>query len=230
MSTSIDIENFLSTIETEMEKFRVTTLKNVAKKTRDPFRVLIGCIISLRTKDEVTHEASTRLFNVADSPTKMSNLSEEDIEKLIYPAGFYRNKAKQIKEIAKQLAEEHNSKVPKSIDQLVSFKGVGRKTANLVVTLGYNLPGICVDTHVARIVHRIGYIEPKKFDEKGLPVFHSPDDVEMKLRKRLPKIWWIPINDLLVTWGQNICKPISPICSKCFVFEKCPKVGVIKNR
>jgi endonuclease-3 len=229
-NVSVDIDTILVKIEEEMDKFRVTTLKDVAEKTRNPFRVLIGCIISLRTKDEVTHKASNRLFNVADTPIKMSKLKEEEIEKLIYPAGFYRNKSKQIKEIATQIAEDYSSQVPKSIDELVSFKGVGRKTANLVVTLGFNLPGICVDTHVARITHRLGYIEPKKFDEKGEPVFHSPDEVEIKLRKNLPKKWWIPINDILVTWGQNICKPISPICSKCNISESCARVGVKKSR
>lgn len=227
---AIDINLILSIIETEINKFRVTTLKSVAEETKDPFRILIGCIISLRTKDEVTHEASNRLFDVADTPLKMSKLEPEIIEKLIYPAGFYRNKSKQIKEIATLLVEDYNSRVPNEIDQLVSFKGVGRKTANLVVTLGYNLPGICVDTHVARITHRLGYIEPKKIDDKGKLVFHSPDEVEMKLRKTLPKKWWIPINDLLVTWGQNVCKPISPICSTCNINKYCNKIGVEKSR
>ena len=164
-------------------------------------------------------QASERLFNLARKPEGMKALSIQTIEKTIYPVGFYRNKAKAIKNICKDLVEKYNSKVPDAIDELLKFKGVGRKTANLVVTIGYGKPGICVDTHVHRVTNRWGYVKTK-----------TPEETEFALRKKLPEKYWIIINDLLVTFGQNICKPISPLCSQCKLYRYCERVGVAKSR
>jgi len=186
---------------------------------KDPFKVLISTVLSLRTKDTITAQASKRLFEVAGTPYEVLNLSEEDIEKLIYPVGFYRRKAKNLKEISRILVENYGGKVPDTIDELLKLPGVGRKTANLVVTLGYGKPGICVDTHVHRISNRLGYVRTK-----------NPDDTEFALRRKLPEEYWIEFNDLLVALGQNICHPVSPICSRCPVELYCDKVGVRRRR
>jgi len=191
----------------------------VAERDRSPFRVLISCIISLRTKDQVTATASARLFERAATPELMRGLSVDEIAGLIYPAGFYRNKAAQISEIAGQLVREHGGRVPDSIDALLKFKGVGRKTANLVVTLGFGKPGICVDTHVHRIFNRLGYVSTR-----------TPEKTEIALRDKLPAEYWIEINDLLVTFGQNCCHPVSPRCSTCRIAQFCGRAGVSRFR
>ncbi len=185
----------------------------------DPFRILIGCLISLRTKDEVSYASTARLFKRARNPAAMLRLHEATIAKLIYPAGFYRVKAKQIRAICRMLIDRWAGKVPKSIDELVELPGVGRKTANLTVTLGYGLPGICVDIHVHRICHRFGWVRTR-----------TPDQTETVLRDKLPAAWWIPINETLVRHGQQVCKPTSPICSICPVDRDCPKRGVTRRR
>jgi endonuclease-3 len=185
----------------------------------DPFRILIGCLISLRTKDEVSYAATARLFRRARSPRGMLRLSAPTIARLIYPAGFYRRKAGQIREISKRLIDEHDGRVPDEIDALVELPGVGRKTANLVVTLGYGKPGICVDVHVHRICNRLGWLETE-----------HPDRTEQVLRGILPRRHWIPINETLVRHGQQVCKPLSPICSTCPVQSDCPRVGVERSR
>lgn len=186
---------------------------------RNPFKVLISTMISLRTKDEVTAVASEKLYKLADTPEKMLKLTENQIAEAIYPAGFYKTKAKNILEVCRILIDEYGGKVPEDIETLVSFPGVGRKTANLVRTLGYNLLGICVDTHVHRITNRWGYVKTK-----------NPDKTEMRLREILPEKYWIAINDYLVAYGQNICVPISPHCSKCSIGKFCSKTGVQKSR
>lgn len=191
----------------------------VGAMTRDPFKILISTIISLRTKDAVTEVASKRLFELADTPEKMLTLSPEEIEKAIYPAGFYKRKALNIIEISKTLLDKYDGIVPDDVDELTKLKGVGRKTANLTVTLGYNKLGICVDVHVHRITNRFGYVKSKE-----------PDETEILLREKLPKEYWLEINDLLVVYGQNLCTPISPHCSKCPVFGYCERVGVTTNR
>ncbi len=196
-----------------------TALAEVAEHDHSPFHVLISCIISLRTKDEVTRQASNRLYRLAESPEEMAGLSASKIEKAIYPAGFYRTKARIIKEISGTLLEKFGGNVPDEIDDLLTLKGVGRKTANLVVTVGFGKPGICVDTHVHRIMNRWGYVDTK-----------TPDETESALRKKLPKRHWIEINDLLVSFGQNVCKPVSPHCSICPVGDYCPRTGVLKSR
>ncbi len=213
------IEKVLKIMEKRYVEFKDPIVTEIAERTRDPFRILISTILSLRTKDEVTAEASKRLFQVADTPEKILNLKTNRIERLIYPVGFYKTKAKRLKQVCRILVEEYNGRVPDSLDELLRLPGVGRKTANLVITLGYGKPGICVDTHVHRISNRLGYVDTK-----------TPEQTEMELRKKLPRKWWIKYNDLLVTWGQNICTPISPRCSICPVAKYCEKKGVKKSR
>jgi len=191
----------------------------VVAASRDPFKVLISCLLSLRTRDQTTAEASRRLFALADTPEAMALLSGAQIEQAIYPVGFYRNKALQIREIASQLTLEYGGRVPDEIDELLKFKGVGRKTANLVLTLGFGKPGICVDIHVHRICNRWGYLKTR-----------NPGETELALRKKLPPEYWIPINDLLVCFGQNQCTPVSPRCSSCPLSGLCDRVGVVKFR
>ena len=173
----------------------------------------------MRTKDEVTYQSSKNLFKLASTPKTISNLSISQIQKAIYPCGFFRNKSKTIKEISKNILNDHNGTTPDSINKLLKFKGVGRKTANLVMILGYNKPGICVDTHVHRIFNRIGYVKTK-----------TPNETEFVLRNKLPLKFWLPINSLLVFYGQKVCRPISPYCSKCAINLYCRQVGVDKSR
>ena len=213
-----DIDEIMAILKKDVRQWKTPAVTIVAKN-RDPFQVLVSCLISLRTKDEVTGSSSKRLFALADNPGDMRSLSQSQVEKAIYPAGFYRNKARDILEISRILVGKYNSTVPDDIDELVKLKGVGRKTANLVVTLGYNKLGICVDIHVHRITNRWGYVKTK-----------TPDQSEVALRKKLPEKYWIEINDLLVTFGQNLCTPISPHCSKCSLHEYCERVGVEKRR
>jgi endonuclease III len=214
-----DIALVIKILKKENKLFGAPAVTQVSNTSRSPFMVLISCILSLRTKDYTTLKASERLFNLAKTPEAMMFLPTKAIEKAIYPAGFYRNKAIIIKNIGKNLVEKYHSKVPDAIDELLKFKGIGRKTANLVVTLGYGKPGICVDTHVHRITNRWGYVKTR-----------TPEDTEFALRRKLPRRYWIIINDLLVTYGQNICKPVSPLCSQCKIYEYCSRVAVIKHR
>lgn len=182
---------------------------------KDPFRVLASCILSLRTRDEVTQAASERLFALADHPQKVLLLDSDAIEKAIYPVAFYRNKTRTLTEICRELVEQYDTQVPATLEELLKLKGVGRKTANLTLILGHGKMGICVDTHVHRICNRLGYLETS-----------SPDATEMVLRDKLPQKYWMQFNELLVSFGQNICKPISPLCSQCCVHSHCEKIGV----
>lgn len=191
----------------------------VVARTRDPFKVLVSCILSLRTQDKTTAEASERLFGLADTPFGMSSLSAGAVERAIYPVGFYRNKARSIIDISRRIIGEYGGAVPDEIDELLKLPGVGRKTANLVVTIAHGKPGICVDTHVHRITNRWGYVRTS-----------SPDKTEAALREKLPRRYWIEFNDLLVTFGQNQCKPVSPLCSTCPVYKYCNRVGVTRQR
>ncbi|WP_029522438.1 endonuclease III [Persephonella sp. KM09-Lau-8] len=210
----------LDILEKEFPKWNAPVVSLMAKREhRTPFQILISTIISLRTKDEVTAEASERLFKLADNPYDMLKLSEEEIAKAIYPAGFYRNKAKTIKEISRILVEKYNGHVPNSLEELLKLPGVGRKTANLVLALSFNKPAICVDVHVHRITNRLGFVKTK-----------TPEETEQELMKKVPREYWNKINDLLVAFGQTICKPVSPFCSKCPVSQYCEKVGVDRHR
>jgi len=191
----------------------------VANLKKDPFHVLISCILSLRTQDSTTSGASERLFRLADTPERLCKLPVARIQKAIYPVGFYRVKAERIKEIACQIVKKYKGHVPDNIEELLRLKGVGRKTANLVVARGYNKPAICVDTHVHRITNRWGYVKTR-----------TPEQTEFVLREKLPVKYWKDINGLLVAFGQGICRPISPICSKCLIYRYCDRVGVKKWR
>ncbi|MFX0050820.1 MAG: endonuclease III domain-containing protein [Candidatus Hodarchaeota archaeon] len=224
-----DIDLILTKLSRATKELNDPIVTQISKVKRDPFRILITTILSLRTKDEMTHKASHQLFMRADSPEKMIQIPRKEIEQIIYPVGFYRKKAETIHAICRRLIDKYQGRVPDSLEELLSFKGVGRKTANLVITLGYGKPGICVDTHVARITQRIGIVQIKGEVDNKL-IFHDADQVEMILRVILPKNWWIPINDILVTWGQNICTPISPKCSLCVINDVCLKIGVEKHR
>ena len=214
-----DIHGVVRVVRREVRRWREPVLGVVARESRDPFRILIACILSLRTKDQTTAEAATRLFPLADTPAAMVRLPLRRIERAIYPVGFYRTKAKQIREISRRLLEVYDGKVPDSIDELLTLHGVGRKTANLVVTVGYRKPGICVDIHVHRISNRWGYVRTR-----------TPEETEQALRKTLPRRYWITFNDLLVPFGQNLCRPVSPFCSRCALAEHCDRVGVTRSR
>lgn len=206
-------------LKRQVKRLEVPWLENFASFDRDPFKILISCILSLRTQDKTTGEASKRLFKLASNPKSMSQLTLKDIERAIYPVGFYRVKAGRIKNITKELVKKYNSKVPDTLEELLKLEGIGRKTANLVVTLGYNKDGICVDTHVHRIVNRWGLLRTK-----------SPTETEFGLREALPKRYWKKLNGVLVAFGQGICKPISPLCSQCKINIYCDRIGVGKSR
>lgn len=214
-----EIHSAITTLREEYKTWQTPAVTIVAQCDGSPFKVLISCIISLRTKDEVTAQASARIFARAETPEAMAGLAAEEISQLIYPAGFYRTKAEQIALLSRRLVEEYRGIVPDEIDELLTFKGVGRKTANLVVTLGFGKPGICVDTHVHRICNRFGYVATK-----------TPEATEMALRTKLPPEYWIEINDLLVAFGQNHCHPVSPRCSNCRLTHLCDRIGVTVSR
>ncbi|MDP8261711.1 MAG: endonuclease III [Candidatus Ancaeobacter aquaticus] len=214
-----NIDIVISLLEKEVAKFRLPIVTEFSRKNHDPFKILISTVLSLRTKDETTRDASYRLFKKAATPRRMILLTPREIEKLIYPVGFYKTKARSILHICHTLLNQYKGKVPDTIDDLLTLKGVGRKTANLVVTLGYGKYGICVDTHVHRISNRFGLVKTK-----------NPNETEFTLREILPKKHWIIYNDLLVSYGQNLCRPISPLCSTCPLHKYCNRVGVEKSR
>lgn len=209
----------LTILRVEYPKWNPPLLSLVALHNDDPYRILVATILSLRTKDETTAKAAARLFKLADTPQTMIKLDLIDIEKAIYPVGFYRNKAGQILELSKRIIDEFDGVVPNTKEDLMSFNGVGLKTANLVLALGFKIPAICVDVHVHRISNRIGFIRTK-----------TPDESEARLSKKVPKAKWLEINDLFVALGQTICKPVSPICSVCPISHLCEKVGVKTSR
>lgn len=214
-----EIHSIIVLLREEYRTWQTPAVTIISQCDHSPFKVLISCIISLRTKDEVTATASARLFARAGTAESMQYVTADEIAGLIYPAGFYRNKARQIREIAQRLVADYGGNVPDSIEELLRFNGVGRKTANLVVTLGFGQPGICVDTHVHRICNRLGYVSTK-----------TPQDTEMVLRAKLPPEYWIEINDLLVAFGQNHCFPQSPRCTICRISSFCPRIGVERFR
>ncbi|HIH24671.1 TPA: endonuclease III [Candidatus Woesearchaeota archaeon] len=209
------IGKVLTIVRDEVKKHPLPIVTLVAQTEGDPFKVLISTMLSLRTKDQVTAEATHRILAKAPTPQAILRLTENDISKLIYPVGFYRTKAKAMKETCQMIVEEHGGKVPDDIDTLVTFPGVGRKTANLVLTLGFRKHAMCVDTHVHRISNRWGYVRTK-----------VPKETEFALREKLPRQYWLEYNDLLVTFGQHLCRPISPMCSRCQVKKYCARVGV----
>ena len=213
------IHKIVEILRKEKKKWNVPVVTLMAETEKDPFKILVATVLSLRTKDEVTAEAAERLFQVACTPVELLKLSEEEIASLIYPVGFYRRKAKNLIDICRILVGKYGGRVPDELEDLLKLPGVGRKTANLVITLGFGKPGICVDTHVHRIMNRIGYVETK-----------TPEETEFVLREKLPKEYWLEINDLLVSLGQHICHPISPRCSQCPIEPYCEKRGVKRRR
>jgi len=210
----------LRVVKREIRQWEEPVLGVVSRESnRDPFRILIACLLSLRTKDKTTGEASGRLFALAYQPASMLALPLQKIEQAIYPVCFYRTKAKSIHAICRRLLDVYGGAVPDSIEELVALSGVGRKTANLVVTVAFGKPGICVDIHVHRISNRWGYVKTK-----------TPEETEEALRRKLPKPHWITFNDLLVPYGQHLCQPVSPFCSQCKLTEYCDRVGVTRSR
>jgi len=215
-----NLEKTLAILKKEIKQWKVPAVGVIADEASDrPFHTLISTILSLRTKDAVTEAASRRLLAKASTPSAICGLHQQELEKLIYPVCFYRNKARHMREMCKILIEKYAGKVPQKMEELLELPGVGRKTANLVITLGFDDYGICVDTHVHRISNRWGFIKTK-----------TPDESEFVLRKKLPKKHWKTYNDLLVTFGQNLCMPISPWCSKCKIEKFCGKINVKKFR
>ncbi len=213
------LPNILKILKKEVRHWKQPIVGTFAHGENATFKILISTVLSLRTKDKTTEEASHRLFKLADAPQKMLVLTLTEIEKAIYPVGFYHTKAKNILSICHDLLEKFNGKVPDDLDLLLTLHGVGRKTANLVITLGYKKLGICVDTHVHRISNRWGLVKTK-----------TPEETEMALRKILPKKYWINFNDILVAYGQNLCVPVSPFCSRCKISIFCPKKTVKSQR
>jgi endonuclease III len=211
-----DIQSIVRILRKESRQWPVPAIGNYVET---PFTVLISCLLSLRTQDKTTTAASDRLFAIANKPKAMLATPVSVIEKAIYPVSFYRVKARTIHAICTHLLERFCGKVPSTMDDLLSLPGVGRKTANIVITLAFQQEGIAVDTHVHRISNRLGYVRTK-----------TPDQTEMALRRKLPRRYWIVFNDLLVAYGQNLCKPISPFCSRCKIAEYCERVGVKTRR
>ena len=216
---AFDIAKVIARLRAAAPSWNAPVVTLIAMQTSDPFRVLISCLLSLRTKDETTGPAAQRLFQLASTPQEMLRLNAKQIEQAIYPVGFYRTKARTILDICRTLIERYGGRVPDDLDELLTLKGVGRKTANLVLTQGFGKRGICVDTHVHRISNRWGYVRTK-----------DPHATEMALRRKLPRAYWIEYNDLLVAFGQTICNPTSPWCSRCPVATCCPRRGVVRHR
>ena len=213
------IHPIIKILKKELHVGEMPIVSHLAESERDPFVILISTLLSLRTKDEVTAEATDRLLALASTPEEMLKVPRDKIARAIYPVGFYRNKAKTIHHVCRELIDRFNSRVPDDLDELLSIKGIGRKTANLVITLAYGKDGICVDTHVHRISNRLGYVTTK-----------SPDETEMALRDKLPRRYWIIYNTLLVFFGRKTCKPVSPVCSICPISRYCARVGVNVSR
>ena len=216
MVSNANISDVIRTLKRAVKALPVPV---VGHYTADPFTVLVSCILSLRTRDAVTHAASERLFALAKTPHTLAVLPVDQIERAIYPAAFYRVKARGLRLMCEQLLKDHDGRVPDSMEELLALPGVGRKTANLVLTLGFGKLGICVDTHVHRISNRWGYIRTR-----------TPDESETALRAKLPKRYWKILNDLLVPYGQYICQPISPWCSRCTLQPWCGRRGVARSR
>ncbi len=219
MNTST-LQVVLRVLRREIRRWKVPVVGEIANHAADrPFETLVGTILSLRTKDAVTAQASDRLLAVAPTPQAIASLPIEQIASLIYPVGFYRTKAAHLKDTCSILVDRYGGRVPRDLARLLELPGVGRKTANLVVTVGYGDYGICVDTHVHRISNLWGYVRTK-----------TPEETEFALRRKLPRRYWKTYNDLLVTFGQNLCVPVSPWCSRCPVEGHCGKVGLKRSR
>ena len=216
---TFNIDRFVDTLAAVYRDWNPPIITFIANRGGTPFEILVSTILSLRTKDEVTSEAARRLFQKARTPEQLLALGEAAIAELIYPVGFYPTKAKRLVAISRIVLNRYQGKVPDTLEALLELPGVGRKTANLVLVEGFKKDAICVDTHVHRISNRIGFVTTR-----------TPDQTEFALREKLPRKHWIRYNELLVAFGQAICRPISPFCSKCPVPDMCPRIGVEKSR
>lgn len=219
MSSSIPWETVIPIIRESLGQAPLPSVSEIALRKQDPFRILVSTMISLRTKDEVTSQAADRLFAIAETPAALAALPDEEIARLIYPAGFYRTKAKNIRRTAAILLDEHGGIVPADREALLQLPGVGVKTANLTLNLGFGIEAICVDTHVHRISNRTGWVSTG-----------SPEETEIELMKILPRRYWIEINELLVRFGQTVCTPTSPYCKSCRLKPHCRRVNVTRSR
>jgi endonuclease-3 len=216
---SFDIDRFMAILKENRKNQKAPIVTFISNRGATPFEILVSTILSLRTKDEVTGAAAERLFKSARKPREIIRLGEEKLKELIRPVGFYPTKAKRLREISRIIIEDYKEVVPDNIEELLKLPGVGRKTANLVLIEGYGKNVICVDTHVHRVSNRIGYVRTK-----------TPEETEFALMKRLPKKYWRKYNELLVAFGQTVCTPVSPFCSRCLVSYMCPRIGVKKSR
>jgi len=215
-----NISKIISLLKKEIKQFENPVATEIGERTRSPFQVLISCILSLRTKDTTTGPAAKRLFALADNPKDMLKLTKKQIEKAIFPVGFYPTKAKYIIKTCKKLIKDYNGKVPESEEELLKLPGIGRKCMNIVQCYGFFKSGyLAIDTHCHRIPNRLGWVKTK-----------NPEQTEEELKKILPKKYWKDFNDIFVTFGQNICLPTSPLCSRCVLNSYCPKVGVTRHR
>ena len=217
--TAVDIIDFVARLAAAYPQWPAPIITLIANRGATPFEVLVSTILSLRTKDEVTAQASARLFEQARTPRQILDLGEKTLAELIYPVGFYPTKARRLVEISRRLLADNAGAVPDSLETLLQLPGVGRKTANLVLLEGFGKPAMCVDTHVHRISNRIGYVKTR-----------TPDETEAALREKLPRKYWRHYNQLLVAFGQVICRPVSPFCSRCPVCDTCPRIGVARFR
>ncbi len=211
----MDINKIYKILERQFKSYPAPVVDLIEAQTKDPFKILVTTMLSARTKDQTTSEVAHRLFKTVNKPEDLNNYTVEELEKMLYPVGFFRNKARYLKKLPKVLKDEFHNNVPEEIDDLVKLPGVGRKTANLVCAIAFKKPAICVDVHVHRITNRFGYIKTK-----------TPFETEMALRGKLPKKYWININSYLVAFGQNHCTPLNPKCSTCTIYDECERIGV----
>lgn len=211
----MNIDRVYKTLRKEFEKYHKPVVDNIESTTKDPFKILITTILSARTKDTTTEKVVLELFKKINKPEDFEKYSIDEIAEMIYPVGFYKNKAVHLKKFPKVLNDEFNNKIPDKIDDLIQLPGVGRKTANLVRAIAFKKPAICVDTHVHRMSNRLGYVKTK-----------TPLETEMALRKKLPEKYWLYYNSYLVSFGQNHCFPRNPRCSSCVIYEECERIGV----
>jgi len=215
----VPIEKVYAILKREAVHYQVPVVDFIKMQTNDPFKVLITTMLSARTKDQTTLGAAQRLFAKVKNFADLVKLSSKELEQLIYPVGFYKTKAKHLKQLPLVMQEKFDNHIPQTIEELIQLPGVGRKTANLVVAVAFEKPGMCVDTHVHHIMNRLGYVKTK-----------NPFQTEMALRKKLPILYWEKINSLLVAFGQHLCTPVSPKCSVCPIYRYCNRVGVKTSR
>ena len=211
----MDINKIYRILEKQFKSYPAPVVDLIEAQTKDPFKILVTTMLSARTKDQTTSEVVHKLFETVNKLEDINKYSVEELERMIYPVGFFRNKAKYLKELPKILKEEFSNNVPEEIDDLVMLPGVGRKTANLVRAIAFKKPAICVDVHVHRISNRLGYVKTE-----------TPFETEMALRKKLPEKYWIMFNSYLVAFGQNHCTPRNPKCSTCTIYNECHRIGV----